>query len=416
MQDLFGGDDDFWDEFQGNRGGGRQYYIPGQMASGSGVLISDDGYIVTNNHVVDGADEVSVTLANNKTYQAKIVGIDPNTDLAVIKIDAKNLPYLLYGNSDEVSVGQWVLAIGYPLNLDATVTAGIVSAKSRSIGINTANNRRAIESFIQTDAAVNQGNSGGALVNTAGQLVGINAAIASPTGAYAGYSYAIPVNLVKKIVNDLLQYGNVQRAYLGINYIDPSNMTERDRQDLGLDRDFNGVAVSNVTSSSAAQQAGLQRGDIITGINGVTTPTISEMTEQVARYKPGDKITVSYLRNDKAYTVTTTLKNANGTTDIVKAGVLDYLGADLEPLSEREIASYGVDGGVRVIGITTGALKKQTDMKKSFVILKAGDIKVKNVDDLKKALEKNGSTQLIGFYPSLGGRLVYYNVDLSQEL
>ncbi|WP_295120882.1 trypsin-like peptidase domain-containing protein [uncultured Chitinophaga sp.] len=414
LQDMFGGEDDFWDEFLGNRGG-RQYYIPGQMASGSGVLISDDGYIVTNNHVVDGADEVSVTLANNKTYAAKIVGIDPNTDLAVIKIDATGLPYLLYGNSDEVNVGQWVLAIGYPLNLDATVTAGIVSAKARSIGINTANNRKAIESFIQTDAAVNQGNSGGALINTAGELVGINSAIASPTGAYAGYSYAIPVNLVKKIVNDLLKYGNVQRAYLGIQYLDPSTRNEQERQELGLDRDFNGVAVSRVPESGAAFQAGIKRGDIITAINGVATPTVSEMVEQVARYKPGDKITISYLRAEKTYTVNTTLRNADGNTDIVKTSIIDRLGADLEPLTEREINEWRIPGGLKVMGITTGAIKKQTTMKPYFVILKAGDTKVNTVADLKRALEKDSNTQLVGFYPQMGGGLVYYNIKMSEE-
>ncbi|UYQ91110.1 trypsin-like peptidase domain-containing protein [Chitinophaga horti] len=414
LQDLFGGEDDFWDEFLGNRGG-RQYYIPGQMASGSGVLISDDGYIVTNNHVVDGADEVSVTLANNKTFPAKIVGIDPNTDLAVIKIEATNLPYLLYGNSDEVNVGQWVLAIGYPLNLDATVTAGIVSAKARSIGINRQNSRRAIESFIQTDAAVNQGNSGGALINTAGELIGINAAIASPTGAYAGYSYAIPVNLVKKVVNDLLKYGNVQRAYLGINYSDPSVMTERERQELGVSPDFNGVAVAAVPEIGAAYKAGIKRGDIITGINGVPTPTAAEMMEQVARYKPGDKITISYLRDNKAYTVSTTLKNAAGTTDIVKADVLDYLGADLEPIRSEAAREVGIDGGVQVIGITTGILKKQTTMKPGFVILKAGDTKVTSLESLKKALEKNPSTQLVGFYPRMGGGLVYYNIKMTED-
>lgn len=414
LQELFGGEDSFWDEFSGDNR--RQRIIPGQMASGSGVLISDDGYIVTNNHVVDGADEVNVTLANNKSYPAKIVGIDPNTDLAVIKINATGLPYVLYGNSDEVNVGQWVLAIGYPLNLDATVTAGIVSAKARSIGINTSSNRKAIESFIQTDAAVNQGNSGGALINTAGELVGINSAIASPTGAYAGYSYAIPVNLVKKVVNDLLKYGNVQRAYLGIEYIDPARATEQDKRELGISSDLTSAVVSRVISSGSAVQAGVQRGDIITAINGVATPTISEMMEQVARYKPGDKITIGYLRDNKQYTGTMVLKNAAGNTDIVKAGILDYLGADLDALSKENIQQYGIEGGVRVIGITTGVIKKQTTMKPGFIILKAGDVKVKTVEDLKRALEKDGNTQLIGFYPRLGGSLMYYEINMSEDL
>lgn len=413
LQELFGGEDQFWDEFSGDR---PQRMIPEQMASGSGVLISDDGYIVTNNHVVDGADEVNVTLANNKSYPAKIVGIDPNTDLAVIKINATGLPYLLYGNSDEVNVGQWVLAIGYPLNLDATVTAGIVSAKARTIGINTSSNRKAIESFIQTDAAVNQGNSGGALINTAGELVGINSAIASPTGAYAGYSYAIPVNLVKKVVNDLLKYGNVQRAYLGIEYIDPARATDQEKEDLNITSGMTSAVVNNVTSTGAASAAGIRRGDVITAINGTATPTISEMMEQVARYKPGDKITIGYLRDNKEFTTNIVLKNAAGNTDIVKAGVIDYLGADLEPLKQTEQQQYGLNGGVRVVGITTGVLKKQTTMKPGFVILKAGDTKVTSVDDLKKALEKDGDTQLIGFYPRLGGSLMYYDIRMSEDL
>lgn len=416
LQDLFG-DEFFGDEFNGD-GGGRKYYVPGQMASGSGVVISDDGYIVTNNHVVDQADEISVTLNNNRTYKAKVVGVDPNTDLAVIKIDARGLPYLLYGNSDNVQVGQWVLAVGYPLNLETTVTAGIVSAKSRTIGINKRNSRSAIESFIQTDAAVNQGNSGGALINTAGELIGINSAIASPTGAYAGYSYAIPVNLVKKVVNDLMKYGNVQRAYLGIQYVDPSMYSEEELGKLGIRKDVNGVAVADVPAKGAAAAAGIRKGDLITKVNGITTSSIPEMTEQIARYKPGDKISISYIREDKEYTVTTTLKNIDGNTDIVKSSVLDALGADLVTLTREDVARFGLKGGVYVNSIGSGALKKQTNMQKGFVILKAGEQAVNSVDELKKSLEKQKKVQLEGIYLRNNGysNVYYYNVDLSNEI
>ncbi len=411
LQDLFG-DDFFGDEFQGE-GGGRRYYIPGQMASGSGVLISDDGYIVTNNHVVDQADEVEVTLNNNRNYKAKVVGVDPNTDLAVIKIEARDLPYLLYGNSDDVQIGQWVLAVGYPLNLETTVTAGIVSAKARTIGINKRTRRSAIESFIQTDAAVNQGNSGGALINTAGELVGINSAIASPTGAYAGYSYAIPVNLVKKVVNDLMKYGNVQRAYLGIQYVDPMGLSEDELRERGIRRDVDGVLVQDVPTSGAAAAAGIHKGDIITKINGISTPSIPEMTEQIARYKPGDKISISYLRNDKEYTVNNVLlKNEDGTTDIVKVSVLEKLGADLISLQKTDAARLGIRGGVFVNDVGSGLLKKQTNMKPGFVIMKAGGQAVASIEDLKKVFQKQSKVQLEGMYPDYTG-VYYYNIDLN---
>src|SRR6478609_1210484 len=256
--DLFG--DDMGDFFGGPR------MMPEQRASGSGVLITDDGYIITNNHVIDGADEINVTLANKKSYKATVIGTDPSSDIAVIKVEAKGLPYLVYGNSDEAKLGSWVLANGYPLSLDVTVTAGIVSAKSRSIGINDRqSNNTAIESFIQTDAAVNPGNSGGALINTNGELIGINSAIASPTGSYAGYSYAVPVNIVKKVVNDLMKFGTVQRAYLGIQYSigDP---TDDEKKEYGL-RDGEGVVVTDVPAGGAASVAGIKKGDIVTKIN-----------------------------------------------------------------------------------------------------------------------------------------------------
>ncbi len=371
----------FGEQFEDNR---RQYYTPPQMASGSGVLISDDGYIVTNNHVVDDADEISVTLSNNKTFTAKVVGTDPSTDLAVIKIASTGLPYLLYGNSDDVQVGHWVLAVGYPLNLETTVTAGIVSAKSRSIGINRRNSRNAIESFIQTDAPVNQGNSGGALINTAGELIGINSAIASPTGAYAGYSYAIPVNLVKKVVNDIMKFGNVQRAYLGIEYKDPNTMSDEDLKEAGMTRGMNGIMVLGVPESGAAAAAGIKVGDLVTKINGVSTASIPELMEQLSRYKPGDKITVNYLRSNKEQTANVILKNLEGNTDIVKLSVVDQLGVDLVTLDKEQANTLGIEGGVVVANIGSGLVKKQTNMKSKFVIVKAGTNKVLSTNDLKK--------------------------------
>ncbi len=392
--------------------GGRKYYSPAQMASGSGVLIADDGYIVTNNHVVDDADEISVTLSNNKSFTAKVVATDPNTDLAVIKINARGLPYLLYGNSDDVQVGQWVLAVGYPLNLETTVTAGIVSAKSRSIGINRSR-RSAIESFIQTDAAVNQGNSGGALINTAGELIGINSAIASPTGAYAGYSYAIPVNLVKKVVNDLMRFGNVQRAYLGIEYNDPSRLTDRELKDMNISRDMEGIKVLGVPATGAAAAAGIKEGDIITKINGVATSSVPELMEQISRYKPGDKVSINYMRNNKEYTASAVLKNLDGNTGIVKMSVLDYLGADFNTLRKDAAYDMGIEGGVIVSGISSGLIKKQTSMKPSFVILKAGSVKIRTVEELKSALHGKKAVRLEGFYPTdRYSNIYYYDLDM----
>ncbi|PUZ22557.1 Do/DeqQ family serine protease [Chitinophaga costaii] len=413
LQDLFG------DDYGGEEENGGRYYTPGQMASGSGVMISDDGYIVTNNHVVEGADEINVTLNDYKTYKAKVVGADPGTDLALIKINAAHLPYVLYGNSDDVQIGQWVLAIGYPLNLETTVTAGIVSAKARSIGINRSGGRNsAIESFIQTDAAVNQGNSGGALINTNGELVGINSAIASPTGSYAGYSYAIPVNLVKKVVNDLLKYGNVQRAYLGVQYFDPARMSMLSDDQLasaGISRDVEGVVVSGVIPNSAAAAAGIQKSDVITKVNGVATPSSPTMTEQIARFKPGDKISITFLHNNKEVTRTVELKNINGNTNIVKETILDKMGADLRTLDRKDAASLGIAGGVLVNGIGSGLIKQQTNMKEGFVILKAGVTNVTTVEQLQSVLEKTPNVKLQGIYPDTDG-VYYYNISTGSGL
>ena len=395
--------------------GRRSNVIPEQRASGSGVLIADNGYIVTNNHVVQGADEITVTLSNKKTYKAKIVGNEPAYDLAVIKIEAGGLPYLVYGNSDEVKIGQWVLAIGYPLNLETTVTAGIVSAKARSLGLNRDRNGQrtnAVESYIQTDAAVNQGNSGGALINTDGRLIGINSAIASPTGFYSGYSYAIPVNIAKKVVDDIIKFGTVQRAYLGVQYANASDLTEEEKKAEGIPVNAWGIYVTDVPKEGGAYAAGIRRGDIIKSINNVVVNSGAEMQEQVSRYKPGDKVNISYLRNDKENTIVVTLKNSAGNYDVVKAATADQkLGAELATLDPKRAKEFGIEGGVVVKKINSGAINDQTRMKDGFVILKVNSSNVKSVDELVKAIGNNKNITISGFYPGYDG-LYEYPINL----
>jgi Do/DeqQ family serine protease len=402
--DLF--DDDIFNQFFGHGG-----VVPEQKASGSGVIISDDGYIITNNHVVDKADELTVTLSNKKTYKAKVVGTDPSYDLAVIKIEATGLPFLLYGNSDDLKIGQWVLAIGYPLNLETTVTAGIVSAKARSLGLNKDKNgdsKAGVESFIQTDAAVNPGNSGGALVNTDGKLVGINSAIASPTGSYAGYSYAIPVNIAKKVVDDLIKFGTVQRGYLGIQFLSASDMQEEDKKKMGVPLNAEGIYADEVPTDGGAYAAGIRKGDIIKKVDGVEVTNGAEMQGQISRFKPGDKVPVTYVRNGKESSTVVTLKNKAGNFDIVKVdAVVDLLGADLTTLDSKKAKEYGVAGGVIVKKIHEGALNDQTRMKDGFVILKINDKGVKSVDELKAAIGAEKNVTISGFYPGYDGVYEY---------
>jgi serine protease Do len=406
FSDIFG--DDIFDQFFGNGRGG---IIPEQRASGSGVIISDDGYIVTNNHVVNGADELMVTLNNRKTYKAKVVGTDPAYDLAVIKVEAAGLPFLIYGNSDELKIGQWVLAIGYPLNLETTVTAGIVSAKARSLGLNrdrSGDQRSGVESFIQTDAAVNPGNSGGALVNTDGKLVGINSAIASPTGAYAGYSYAIPVNIVKKVVDDLIKFGTVQRGYLGLQFINASDLPEDEKKKAGIPLNAEGIYAQDVPTDGGAYAAGIRKGDIIKMVDGVEINSSAELQGQVSKFKPGDKVPVIFIRSGKENTVTVTLKNKAGNFDIVKADVaMELLGAEIVTLDKNKAKDYGITGGVVVKKIAAGALNDQTRMKDGFVILKINGKDVKSVDELKAAIGANKNITISGFYPGYDGVYEY---------
>lgn len=391
--DFFG--DPFGDFF----GGPQQRAPQAQRASGSGVLISADGYIITNNHVVDKADEIKVTLANKKSYTAKLIGKDANSDLAVLKIEGSNFPYIAYGNSDAVKLGQWVLAIGYPLNLDVTVTAGIVSAKSRSTGLS--NGKSPIDSYIQTDAAINPGNSGGALVNTEGQLIGINSQIASPTGSYAGYAYAIPVNIVKKTIGDLIKYGAVQRGYIGIQYFSGSLDDEDVRKKLGIKGEVDGLYVSGVQDDGAAKEAGLQKGDIITKIDGQKITGPSDLTAIIAGHKPGDKLNVTYLRNGQTKSANVTLKNNVGTVAAISPQTaIEQLGGDLVTLDEATARKNNVRGGVRVNKVGNGLLSK-TRVQEGFIIISANDTNVMKVEDLKKILAgaSNGAVTLKGFYP-----------------
>jgi Do/DeqQ family serine protease len=402
----FFGDDNFGDFFGGPR------MIPEQRASGSGVLITADGYIVTNNHVVNGADEINVTLTNKKTYKAKVIGVDASSYLAVIKVEETGLPYLVYGNSDEVKLGQWVLAIGYPLSLDVTITAGIISAKNRSIDINSRQSDKPLESFLQTDAAVNQGNSGGALVNTAGELVGINSAIMSPTGSYAGYSYAIPVNIVKKVVTDIVKFGTVQRAYLGLSYA-KDGLSEEEIKKLESElkvkyKDGDGLLVTDVLEGGAAIAAGIKKGDIISKLNGVTIKTAPELQEQISRYKPGDKIAVVVKRAGKEMSFDVVLKAKLGNTDLTKSSKMaEKLGGKLENVDKATADKHDIDGGVIIKELGSGVLGKSR-VEKGFVITSVNDEEVKTVEEFYEAVKKsNGSVKLGGFYPGYYGNYAF---------
>ncbi|WP_118974637.1 trypsin-like peptidase domain-containing protein [Taibaiella koreensis] len=396
--------------------GPQQYRMPDQMGAGSGVIISADGYVITNNHVVQGADQVQVTFNDRNTQIAKVVGTDPGTDIAVLKIDGSNLPYMELGNSDNVKLGQWVLAVGYPLNLDATVTAGIVSAKGRAIGLNAARAKSsAVESYIQTDAAVNPGNSGGALVNTQGQLIGINAAIASPTGSYAGYSYAIPSNLAQKVANDIIKFGSVQRGFLGLTLVDLNQMTEKSAEQYGLSsgafRDAKGVVVQGTMPNSGAAAAGLKRGDIITSINGAAVSSANQLTEQVARFHPGDKISVGYLRSGTPASVSVELRNMSGANSVGKGSTLVYSGATLRSLTDMEASNMGLDGGVMVTDIANGSAARRANIQKGFVIMSVNDEAVNNLTDFQSAVSQaNDGVQVGGMYPGRRG-MYYYGLN-----
>lgn len=410
MQSRGFGGDPFFEYFFGPQFRQQQPQI--REGAGSGVIISSDGYIVTNNHVIDNSKEIEVVLNDKRTFTAKVVGSDPNTDIALLKIEEKELPFIIFGNSDSLKVGEWVLAVGNPFNLTSTVTAGIVSAKARNINI--LNAAMKIESFIQTDAAVNPGNSGGALVNTRGELVGINTAIASQTGSYAGYSFAVPSSIVQKVVSDIRQYGVVQRAVLGVEIKDIDGELAKEKK-LNT---FEGAYVANVVENSAAEKAGVKSGDVITNVNGVDVKSVAQLQEQVGRYRPGDKITIDILRDNKKQKLKVELKNRQGNTDLVSSDVnVDLLGATFKEVDNKIKEKFGVDYGVEVKSISKGKFN-DAGIKSGYIILKINNIKMSNERDIEMAMktvldnaDQNKVLWITGFYPN--GKTAYYAVDLN---
>ena len=416
FSDPFGG---FFGRGQGNNGNGnnrkRQVQTPKRAAAGSGVIISADGYIVTNNHVVDGADELTVTLnENSKEYSARIIGADKATDLALIKIDAKNLPAIVIANSDDVKVGEWVLAVGNPLGLNNTVTAGIVSAKARPM------NTGGITSMIQTDAAINQGNSGGALVNTRGELIGINAMLASPTGSNIGYGFAIPTSIVKKAIDDFKQYGTYQRAMIGIqggsvkDYVDAMKDQEKDVKDYGT---MEGVRIEKVVEDGAANEAGLEKEDVITAVDGQKVKTMGDLQGILAQKRPGEQVKVTYLRNKKEKTVTLTLKNEQGNTKVVKNADLDVLGGSFRAITDSQKEQLNIGYGLEVIKISGGKLK-DAGMPKGFIIQKANDQSIKSIEDLQEVVKEASTSKepvlyIQGIFPT--GKKGYFAVPLAND-
>jgi len=404
FKDFFG--DDQFQYFFGPQGNGSRQRTPQvQVATGSGVIINSDGYIVTNNHVVENADEVEVTLHDNRSFKAKVIGTDPSTDLALLQIDAKDLPALPLVNSDDVKVGEWVLAVGNPFGLNSTVTAGIVSAMARNININK--DQYAIESFIQTDAAINPGNSGGALVSIQGGLIGINTAIASPTGAYSGYGFAIPSNIVNKVIEDLLKYGVVQRGVLGIQIrtLDGNLAKEKD---LELTE---GVYVDSLIENSAAGDAGIKQGDVILSIDNEKTLSSPKLQEIIASHKPGDKVNVLVDRKGKQKEYVVTLKNRSGNTSVVKkeeGSILNLLGCELKEIDAKTAKKLGISSGIKVVKLNNGKLKRETQMQEGFIITHVYNQPVKTVDELlKKIQESKDGVMLQGVYEDVPGKYYY---------
>ena len=412
FSDPFGG---FFGRGQGGNNGRRQRQVqtPKRSAAGSGVIITSDGYIVTNNHVVDGADELTVTLNDNEEYSARIIGADATTDLALIKIDAKSLPAIKIANSDDVKVGEWVLAVGNPLGLNNTVTAGIVSAKARTMG-------QGVSSMIQTDAAINQGNSGGALVNTRGELIGINAMIYSQTGSNIGYGFAIPTAIMNKAVDDFKEYGFYQRAMIGIqggsvkDYVDAMKDQDKEVKDYGT---MQGVRIDKVIEDGAAAEANLESDDVITELDGKTVKSMGDLQAIIAQKRPGDKVTVKYLRNKKEKTVTLTLKNEQGNTKVVKNADIDILGGQFKPISDSQKKELGISGGLQVIKVSGGKLK-DAGVPQGFIITKVNDKSVKSIDDLQTIVKETSTSKepvlwVQGVYPT--GKKGYFPVELHNE-
>ena len=409
-------------------GGRQQRRVQPQprVGFGSGVIISKDGYIVTNNHVIDGADEIIVKLNDNREFKGRMIGTDPNSDLALVKIEGDDFPTIPVGDSDALKVGEWVLAVGNPFNLTSTVTAGIVSAKARTLGVYGIGG---VESFIQTDAAINQGNSGGALVNAKGELVGINAVLSSPTGAYAGYGFAIPTSVMTKVVSDLKQYGTVQRALLGIKGtslagdgdmmsdqpIDKSGATLSDkRKEFGV---VDGVWVREIVDGGSAAGSDIKVDDVIIGIDGKKVQNFADLQEAIAQHRPGDKVTVKVMRDKKEKNINITLKNEQGTTKIVKDAGMEILGAAFKELPDDLKKQLNLGYGLQVTGVTSGKMA-DAGVRKGFIILKANDQPMRKVSDLEEVMKAavkspNQVLFLTGVFPS--GKRGYYAVDLTQE-
>ncbi len=371
------------------------------QASGSGVILSRDGFIVTNNHVIDNAENIEVVLNDKRTFKAKLVGRDPSTDIALLKIEATDLPFIPFGNSDEVKVGEWVLAIGNPFNLNSTVTAGIISAKARNIQI--LNEQYAIESFIQTDAAVNPGNSGGALVNLKGELIGINTAIASKTGSYAGYSFAVPSSIAKKIVTDLIEFGEVQRAILGIGI---DELTEELATEKGI-KEIKGVYIGQVYEKGAAEKAGIQVGDVILSINGIDVNSMSQLQEQISKYRPNQQVDVVVNRNNSKKHFTVTLTNMKNGLDLITTNsILEKLGAKFSEITDKQKMELRINGGLQVSELMDGAVK-ESGIKKGYIITRINRAQINSIEDLKRIMEiSSGAVLVEGVYPN-GTRVAY---------
>ncbi len=413
FEDFFG---DFFGYGNRGRGQGRQQEIetqPKRQGAGSGVIISADGYIVTNNHVVAGADEILVKLNDNTEYKGRIIGLDETTDLALVKVEAKNLPAITIGNSDALKIGEWVLAVGNPFNLTSTVTAGIVSAKARSLGAN------GVESFIQTDAAINQGNSGGALVNERGELVGINAMLYSQTGSYAGYGFAIPTTIMNKVVSDLKEFGVVQRALLGVRGMDVTNYIDVEKEkgndvDLGTNK---GIYIQEVEQKTTAEELGLQKGDVVTAIDDKQVTKMAELQEALSQHRPGDKVKVTYVRNKKTHTQTATLRNAQGGTEVLEEVDIDLFGAQLKPLSDEAKRELALRYGLEVTAIKKGKLM-DAGITKGMILLQVNDKEMRSVEDFEEAVKlANSSSDRTLWIRAItqSGRRVATAIDLSDE-
>lgn len=391
----------FWDFMYGNTPRTRE--APQRMGIGSGVIVSEDGYIITNNHVIDNSDKILITLNDKKEYEAKVVGTDPNTDIALLKVEATGLPYLEYANSDDVELGEWVLAVGNPYNLTSTVTAGIISAKARELGLSR--NRMSLESFLQTDAAVNPGNSGGALVNAKGELIGINTAIESPTGSYSGYAFAVPSNIARKVIGDLKDFGTVQRAMLGIS-MPSEELSPAVAKKLGIE-ETSGIYVFEAIPNGAADKAGMKKGDVIKAINGIEVKNRPEFQGQLAKYHPGATVKVTVSRGGKLKELDVVLQNTYGDVSLVDKNYTGILGATVEPLSRDDRYRYRLNGGVKITDIKNGPFKA-IGLDKGYIILKINNTVIYDKDDLVRALKTAENEGVLVTTISPRGRIEYY--------